>query len=90
MKNSVCNIVRPCDTNKYREGGLGVCEFESAASKLESSLISIPDGHKFSDARDRLKILISGKSMDIFSAEIRYHQTSYNQFVQIRPILVED
>ena len=85
-----CNYVRPCDSNKYREGGLGVCEFDSAASKLKSALKAIPNDHRFSDARDRLKILTSGESMDIFSAEIRYHQSCYSQFVHTRPRAQEE
>ena len=86
----ICNEIRTCEDNKYREGGLAVCEYESAASKLESVLKLIDESHRFYAARERLELLSSGHSKDIYSAEIRYHQSCYLKFVNVRTPEDED
>ena len=78
----ICNDVRPCDDNKYREGGLGVCEFVTAAEKLENAAKVINENHHYHPAKLRLELLISRQSKDIYSAEIRYHRSCYSNFVK--------
>ena len=80
----ICNHVRPCDDNKYIEGGLGVCEFVSAAEKLENASNSMDEKHHFYPAKLRLELLISGQCKDIYSAEIRYHRSCYSNFVKVQ------
>ena len=73
----VCNVVRPCDDNPYSEGVLGVCEFSSAANRLIEAVDYIDEVSDLNSAKERLLILTSGESKDIFSAEIRYHRSCY-------------
>ena len=43
----ICNEIRSCDVNKFREGGLGVCEFESAAERLLQLISQVKRNHMF-------------------------------------------
>ena len=64
----ICNEVRTCDNKKYREGGLGKCEFVTAAEKLEKAARLIAENHRYYNAKLRFELLISGESKDIYSA----------------------
>ena len=77
-----CDTVRPCDSNPYNEGGLGVCEFSTAEQQLLDAANRIDDSSDLfkQKAKQRLLILISGESKDIFSAEVRYHRSCYRRF----------
>ena len=49
---------------------------------------SMPD-HKFNAAANRLKILESGQSFDIFSIDVYYHQSCYVKFA-LKPVTKEE
>ena len=68
----ICNEVRVTDsTHKYRDGGLGTCESESAAQRLIEASQNIPaTEHRFYTAKQRLDILLGGQSFDVWPAEI--------------------
>ena len=76
----VCDVIRPCDSNTYNEGGLGVCEFTSAADRLMDAANAIGETNDLRAAKQRLFILVSGESKDIYSAELRYHRSCYRRF----------
>ena len=82
----VCDKVRPCDSNVYNEGGLGVCEFSTAESRLLEAANIIDESHNLFPAKKRLLILISGESKDVFSAEIRYHRSCYSKFTRRKKV----
>ena len=78
----ICNIKRSCDqSHPYNEGCLGVCQFESAADRLTEAANVISISHECFHAKERLQILLSGQSTDIFSAEVRYHSSCYKRFI---------
>ena len=76
----VCNEIRPCDSNAYNKGGLGVCEFKIAGDWLMDAANAIGETNDLHSAKQRLIILISGAAKDIYSAEIRYHRSCYSRF----------
>ena len=69
----VCNEILPCDSNAYNAGGLGVYEFKSAGDQLMSAANAIGETNDLYVPKQRLIMLISGESKDIYSAEVRYH-----------------
>ena len=79
----ICNEVRVADsTHKYRDGGLGTCESESAAQRLMEASQNITDTeHRFCAAKQRLDTLLGGQSLDVWVAEIRYHNSCYKRFI---------
>ena len=80
----ICNEVRPCEGNKYREGGLGVCEFVTAAQNLEKAANLITENRHYYDAKVRLELLTSGQSNDVYSAEVGYHRSCYSNFINVQ------
>ena len=78
----ICNEDRVTDsTHKYRDGGLGTCERESAAQRLMEASQNIKDTeYRFYTAKQRLDILLRGQSFYVWVAEIRYHNSCYKRF----------
>ena len=87
----ICNVKRPCDqSHKYSEGGLGLCQFDSAANRLNNAADLIGKMHEYYPAKERLRILLSGSSKDIYSAEIRYHMSYYKRFTYCKGLSEQD
>ena len=79
----ICDAKRTTDDNGYCEGGLGRCSLDSAAKRLmerKESYTKDPS-HRFFQAAQRLEILLSGSSHDIFAIDVFYHQSCYLKFV---------
>eukprot|EP00795_Rhopilema_esculentum_P013856 gene13856-4798_t len=73
----VCNSQREIDDkNAYNEGGLGRCTEGRAAKRIlerKDEFLKCPE-HRFYAAVNRLQLLTSGESHDVFAADIFYHQ----------------
>ena len=61
-----------------------MCQFESAANRLNEAANLISKSHEYFHAKERLQILLSGQSTDIFSAEVRYHMSCYKRFISVK------
>ncbi len=85
----ICDEDRIIDNRLYNEGGLGRCSTESACRNLieRKSLYEKDPTHRFFNAAQRLNILMSGASRDIFAIDIFYHQSCYLKLTlsKIRP-----
>ena len=57
-----------------------MCEFTSAADQLMDAAYAIGETNDLHAAKQRLFILVSGESKDIYSAELRYHRSCYRRF----------
>ena len=79
----VCDSERRVDGNSYNEGGLGRCSIESTAERLlERMKMYLCDrSHRLYTAANRLELLLSGQSHDIYAVDIYYHQSCYIKFV---------
>ena len=72
----VCQEVRPCEENRYNQGGIGRCEQSSSASRIKESM---KEPLKNGDAK-----------FDIYSADIFYHQSCYRNFVREQKLKTVD
>ena len=78
----ICNIVRVCNSNSYREGGLARVETDNTAGKIieRKNIFLNEPTNRHHDSVKRSQISLSGFS-DIFAADIYYHNSCYIQFV---------
>ena len=76
----ICNQLTKADESSYNSGGLARCSDNRASIKLDSSINTYGEGHKFYEASQRLMVL-KERSFDIFAADIFYHKICYNQYV---------
>ena len=61
---------------------IGRVASDSAAENIKAAATSIADeNHPLYPAKERLNILLSGASKDVFAAEIRYHFSCYIDFI---------
>ena len=78
----ICNEARDVDSSKYSEGGLSRCEHD----RSKETILSCQDyyksnpTHDYYQASQRLDILLSGTSYDIFSQDVYYHHSCYRHF----------
>ena len=88
----VCQEVRPCEENRYNQGGIGRREQSSSASRIKESMKEpLKNGDaKFYKAAKRVDLLLSGSSHDIYSADIFYHQSCYRNFVREQKLKTVD
>ena len=85
----VCNEVRPIDGNQFDEGGLGRCEKDTSRDKLfesEDFHLHKPTTEYLRAAAQRLQILLSGTSYDIFSQDVYYHHSCYQDFMRMNSV----
>ena len=81
----ICNDARDVDSSKYSEGGLGRCEHD----RSKETILSCQDfyknnpTHDYYQASQRLDILLSGTSYDIFSQDVYYHHSCYRRFTKM-------
>ena len=81
----ICNEARDVDSSKYSEGGLGRCEHD----RSKETILSCQDFYKSNRTHDyyqvsqRLDILLSGTSYDIFSQAVYYHHSCYRRFTRM-------
>ena len=87
----ICQEIRTVDSNRYEDGGLARCSHIKSRDRIVERVgvfLSMPD-HKFNAAANRLKILESGQSLDIFSIDVYYHQSCYVKFA-LKPVTKEE
>ena len=85
----VCNEVRPTDGNTYDQGGLFRCEWDTSRDTLLKSQEFHqlnPSNEFLKAAADRLQILLSGTSYDIFSVDVYYHHSCYRDFTRLKSV----
>ena len=76
-------MIREVDENSYNEGGLGRCSTDSAATRIKNKsdeYLHDPECRHFA-AAERLQVLLSGLSYDIYSKDVYYHQSCYISYV---------
>ncbi len=78
----IFNVKQSLDNKPYESGGLGRCERSKSANRLlERKEEYIQDKeHHFYAAANRLQLVTSGQSHDIFVIDIYYHQSCYLKF----------
>ena len=78
----ICNTKRICETSPYNQGGIGRCTEERAANKLlkRKDEYLKDKSHRYHTAANRLELILSGKSHDIFAVDVYYHNSCYLKF----------
>ena len=77
--------MRDIDNNKYSEGGIARCEQDRAKQTLDAcqTFYKQNPSHHYFQASQRLEILLSGTSYDIFSQDVYYHHSCYRRFTRM-------
>ena len=72
--------------NQYKKGGIARCSLKATAEKrLQKRKLYLKDeNHRFHEASKRLDIKVSGRSRDIYGADIFYHQFCYVKYIHWR------
>ena len=78
----ICNTKRVCENNPYNQGGIGRCTEERAANRLlkRKDEYLKEKSHRYYIAANRLELILSGKSHDIFAVDVYYHNSCYLKF----------
>ena len=77
-----CNEIRPCNSNAYNEGELGVCEFKSPGDRLRDAAKGIDRANDLYIVKQGFIIHISGDSKDTFCSNQKisiFIQSTYLQ-----------
>ena len=87
--NIICfvyNTKQNVGNNQYKKGGIARCSlYVTAEKRLQKNKFYLKDkNHRFYEASKRLDIKLSGRSRDIYGADICYHQSCYVKYVHWR------
>ena len=71
-----------CENNPDNQGGIGRCTEERAANRLlkRKDEYLKEKSHRYYTAANRLELILSGKSHDIFAVDVYYHNSCYLKF----------